>query len=218
MSVNDNPLQVMAQWLREAQTSSARRNPLAMALATATADGIPSVRMVLLKGFAEQQGYVNFYTHHESRKGTEISVTQRAAGVLYWEEFGGRQLRIEGPVRRSSNDESDRYFASRPVHSQLNAWVSQQSRTLEDPASLPALATQKANEFGITAAALQDGGPQEIPRPSHWGGYRIWIDRLELWSEGAGRFHDRYCYTRTLKQQEDESFVGTNWQATRLHP
>ena len=137
----EDPVRAAAQWLGEAEALG-RRNANAMALACADGAGRPSVRMVLLKELAPL-GYAVFYTNYGSRKGTELAATSRAAAVLYWHELG-RQVRFEGPVVRSPATESDRYFASRPLPSQVNAWSSEQSRPLADPAALEERAAKVA--------------------------------------------------------------------------
>ncbi len=216
--MKDNPLDRLAEWLDEARTESSRRNPLAMALATCSAQGAPSVRMVLAKDFCAATGHIVFYTNFGSRKAAELDATARAAGVIYWEEFGGRQLRIEGPVTRAPSSDADAYFAQRPAASQLNAWVSEQSRPLVDDESLNVAAAKKAAELGLDYARLDPANPAAIPRPDHWGGYRLWIERVEFWSEGAGRFHDRVLYSRTLDLRVAPPSAGNDWQMTRLQP
>ena len=204
------PLDRIAAWLDEAQARSGRRNPLAMALATTAEDGLPSVRMVLAKGFSRDTGHISFYTHYASRKGEELKATPHAAVVMYWEEFGGRQLRIEGPVTRVPDDVADEYFATRAAASQLNAWVSEQSQALAEDDLLQQRAALKATEYGLDADALAATQPADIPRPPHWGGFQIRIERVEFWTEGAGRFHERVLYTRSSGAQ--------GWQSTRLQP
>jgi len=213
-----NPLLVAAEWLDEAARISTKRNPLAMAIASCTTDGRPSVRMVLAKRFDEHDGYLVFFTHYGSRKARELEATGRAAATLYWEELGGRQLRLEGPVVRSPATESADYFATRPIQSQLNAWVSEQSRTLESTQALLERCDAKAAELGIDAARRIASVPGPVPCPPHWGGFRIWIDTLEFWTEGAGRFHERSLYTRTLTRRSDSEFVASSWQFDRLQP
>ena len=213
--MEDDPLAKIGAWLDEAQTLSSRRNPLAMALATCSEEGVPAVRMVLAKGLCRTTGHVVFYTHFNSRKGSELTAVPRAAAVWYWEEFGGRQLRIEGSVTRSPDSESDAYFATRPAGSQINAWVSRQSQTLEPGDSLESSAAQKAQTLSLSQAALAQ--PAEIPRPAHWGGFRLWIERVEFWSEGAGRFHEREFYERTAAPGENAD-NALRWRMKRLQP
>ena len=203
----DDPLPTAAQWLAEAEALG-RRNANAVALATTDAAGRPSVRMVLLKELAAA-GYGVFYTHYGSRKAADLSATPRAAGVLYWHELG-RQIRFEGLVVRSPAAESDAYFATRPWRSQLNAWSSEQSRPLDDPAELERRATKVAAEHG--------DAPKRLPRPDFWGGYRLWFDALELWVEGQDRFHERVLYERPLTRRDEHTFTASRWRKQRLQP
>jgi pyridoxamine 5'-phosphate oxidase len=183
-----------------------------MALATSTSAGAPSVRMVLLKDLSTA-GYAVFYTNYGSRKADEIEVNARAAAVLYWESLG-RQVRFEGPVVRSPAGESDTYFASRPVRSQLNAWSSQQSRPLVDPSDLEKAAERAARKLGITA----DRSSRPVPRPEYWGGYRLWFDALEMWAEGQNRFHERLRYERELVRVDEVAFRAGAWRVKHLQP
>lgn len=201
----EDPVRTASQWLGEAEALG-RRNANAMALACADAAGRPSVRMVLLKELAPL-GYVVFYTNYGSRKGDELAATGRAAAVLYWHELG-RQVRLEGPVVRSPPSESDSYFASRPSLSQVNAWSSEQSRPLADPAALEERAAK------IVGAKTGD----KLPRPEFWGGFRLWLEVLELWVEGDNRFHERVRYERRLTAQDAHSFEPGRWTWQRLQP
>jgi pyridoxamine 5'-phosphate oxidase len=174
--------------------ASGRRNANAMALATNDSAGRPSVRMVLLKELAPA-GYAVFYTNYGSRKAGELAQTSRAAAVLYWEQIG-KQVRFEGPVVRSPAAESDAYFMSRHWRSQVNAWSSEQSRPLSDPMELERRAARKLAELGLPTSGADPKRP--LPRPEFWGGYRLWFDSVELWAEGADRFHERLLYSRLL--------------------
>ncbi len=216
--LNQNPLDKVADWLNEALSDSARRNPLAMALATCSDGGRPSVRMVLARGFCRQTGHIVFYTNFGSRKATEIEATARAAGVICCDEFGGRQLRFEGPVTRAPDSAADAYFAQRPAGSQLNAWVSRQSQPLANGDSLNSATERKAAELGFDMARLDLTRPAKIPRPSHWGGFQLWIERVEFWTEGSGRFHERLLYYRKLEQGSAMDSAGSDWKSTRLQP
>jgi pyridoxamine 5'-phosphate oxidase len=206
----NDPLAVIVAWLDEATAAGAQRNPNAMALATVDPEGRPSARMVLLKHIDAAQGFGVFYTHYGSRKGRDLAHSAHAAAVLYWPE-PGRQVRLEGPVTRSPGAESDAYFASRPEGSQLNAWVSEQSRSLTDPAVLDERLQAKRRELRLDAP----DGP--FPRPSFWGGFRLWFEAIELWREGRDRFHERVRYERDLRARGD-SFDAGHWLARRLQP
>jgi pyridoxamine 5'-phosphate oxidase len=190
----EDPVRAAAQWLGEAEALG-RRNPNALALATVDDAGRPSVRMVLLKELAPL-GYAVFYTNYGSRKAQELLTTGYGAGVLYWHELG-RQVRLEGPVVRSPEAESDAYFATRPLASQVNAWSSEQSRPLPDPATLE----ERAAKIAGTKPA--DRG---LPRPDFWGGFRLWLTAIELWVEGRDRFHERVRYERQLDAHDAHTF------------
>jgi pyridoxamine 5'-phosphate oxidase len=202
----EDPVLAAAEWLAEAE-GLGRRNANAMALATADARGWPAARMVLLKRLAPE-GFAVFYTNYESRKAEELAATGRAAAVLYWHELG-RQVRFEGPVVRSPDEESDAYFASRPFLSQVNAWSSRQSRPLGDPSELE----QRAAEL---AAKQRAAGA--LPRPKFWGGFRLWLEAVELWVEGRDRFHERVRYERRLDARDAASFDAGRWTWQRLQP
>lgn len=202
----EDPVRAAAQWLGEAEALG-RRNANAMALASVDEDGRPSVRMVLLKELAPL-GYAVFYTNYGSRKSGELLSTGRAAAVLYWHELG-RQVRFEGPVVRSPDAESDAYFASRPLPSQANAWSSEQSRPLLDAAALEERAAK------IAATKPADRG---LPRPDFWGGFRLWLEAVELWVEGRNRFHERVRYQRRLDARDAYSFEPGGWSWQRLQP
>lgn len=202
----EDPVRTAAQWLGEAEALG-RRNANAMAIASVAADGRPSVRMVLLKELAPP-GYAVFYTNYGSRKAGELLSTGRAAAVLYWHELG-RQVRFEGRVVRSPEADSDAYFASRPIPSQINAWSSEQSRPLPDGTSLEERAAQ--------VAAAHPAG-KGLPRPEFWGGFRLWFDAIELWVEGRDRFHERVRYERALDAKDPHAFAVGRWSSQRLQP
>ena len=207
----DDPVPTAAQWLAAAEALG-RRNANAVALATTDAAGRPSVRMVLLKELAPA-GYGVFYTNYGSRKAAELAATGQAAGVLYWHELG-RQIRFEGVVVRSPAAESDAYFATRAWRSQLNAWSSEQSRPLDDPALLE----RRAAKIAAERAAAATGAAKRLPRPDFWGGYRLWFDAVELWVEGEDRFHERLRYERRLTRRDEHSFTASRWLSQRLQP
>jgi pyridoxamine 5'-phosphate oxidase len=171
--------------------------------------------MVLLKELAPA-GYAVFYTNYGSRKAGELDATRRAAATLYWDELG-RQLRFEGAIVRSPATESDAYFATRAWRSQLSAWSSQQSQPIDDVAELERRAAIKAGELGVAAPA-EAAAPGRLPRPAFWGGYRLWLDAVELWAEGADRFHERLCYRRELGTAAAHEFRPGAWSWQRLQP
>lgn len=193
-----DPLPFARRWLADAADTVAT-NPWAMALASVAPDGQPSVRYVLLKDLSERDGCIVFYTNYGSRKAAELDRGRRGAGALYWPD-SGRQLRFEGRVGRSPAAESDAYFASRARASQLNAWASAQSRPIESPAAMTASLAARDAEFPAGSA---------VPRPAHWGGYRLFVEAVEFWVSGADRFHERLRYQRP---------DGGSWSASWLQP
>jgi pyridoxamine 5'-phosphate oxidase len=180
--VDPDPLQQFRRWFGEVGPTGVRA-PEAMALATASADGAPSVRMVLLKS-ADEHGF-SFYTGYASRKGSDLDANPRAALLFYWDPLG-RQVRIEGSVERVSEQESDVYFATRPHGSQLAAAASLQSSVLSSREQLDERVAELEREY--------EGG--EVPRPEHWGGYRLIPDTYEFWQHRDNRLHDRLRYRR----------------------
>jgi len=165
------------------------------ALATADASAVPDVRFVLVKQ-VDQRGFV-FFTNYESRKANDLRDNPRAALAFHWAKLG-EQVRVQGTVERLAEAESDGYFASRPRGSQLGAWASAQSQSIESRAALDAKLAEVARRF--------DG--QVIPRPAHWGGFRLVPDSLEFWQNRNDRLHDRFRFTRT----------PSGWSCRRLQP
>jgi pyridoxamine 5'-phosphate oxidase len=187
--LDPDPLGQFRRWFEEARTAVGV--PEAMAVATATPAGAPSVRMVLLKA-ADEQGFV-FFTHYTSRKGRELEANPQAALLFHWAELG-RQVRVEGSAARVSAQESDAYFSTRPAGARIGANASHQSEPLADRA-----------ELARRVAELAGTDP---PRPATWGGFRIVPDAFEFWQHGDDRLHDRFRYTRS----------GDGWLIARLYP
>ncbi|MBS1097526.1 pyridoxamine 5'-phosphate oxidase [Gluconobacter sphaericus] len=189
-----DPFALFAAWMSDAETSEPN-DPNAMAVATATSDGRPSVRMLLLKG-VDERGFV-FYTNLESRKGRELLSNPHVALLFHWKSLR-RQIRIEGPVEAVSSTEADAYFASRSRMSRLGAVASEQSRPLDGRSTF---------EERLKAADEKYGeGP--IPRPVNWSGFRVLPEAIEFWQDRPYRLHDRAVWTRD----------GNRWNVTRLYP
>lgn len=180
--IDADPVRQFATWFEQAQAADVRM-PEAAALATASADGAPSVRMVLLKGFGERG--VVFFSNYASRKGQELAANPRAALALYWDPLG-RQVRIEGAVERTSADESADYVRSRPRGSQISALASPQSEVIADRETLERRVAELEQRYEQC----------ELPLPAGWGGYRLVPDTVELWQQRHDRLHDRLRYSR----------------------
>ena len=192
--LDSDPLRQFQRWFRDARDAGIQA-PESMALATAGPGGKPSARMVLLK-HADESGF-GFHTNYESRKGAELAANPHAALLFYWQALG-RQVRIEGRVERIPVEESDEYFRTRPLGSRLAAWASPQSRTLVDRDELERLYAETAARFP----------GEEVPRPPHWGGFRLVADSYEFWEHAENRLHDRIRYERD----------GEAWKRERLAP
>ncbi|SFJ83095.1 Pyridoxamine 5'-phosphate oxidase [Sphingomonas sp. NFR04] len=192
--MSTDPFALFHDWYTEARTTEINDSN-AVALATADAEGHPSVRMVLLKGY-DENGFV-FYTNRESRKAGDLAANPHVALLFHWKSLR-RQIRIEGPIAFASDAESDAYFASRSRDSQLGAWASDQSRPLDSRATFEA-------RFAEVQARFEG---QPVPRPPHWGGYRVTPERIEFWLDREHRLHERRVFTRT----------GEGWQEGMLYP
>jgi pyridoxamine 5'-phosphate oxidase len=192
----DDPFALFADWLKEA-TAKELNDPSAMALATVDEEGLPDLRMVLMKE-ADARGFV-FYTNYQSAKGVELLAHPKAALLFHWKSLR-RQVRVRGPVSSVTEAEADAYFVSRHRDSQIGAWASEQSRPLEGRFALEKRVADYALKFGI----------KPVPRPPHWSGFRITPLQIEFWKDGAFRLHDRVVF----KRAED----GAPWSKTRLYP
>jgi len=189
----ENPLTVFSAWFKESEADP-NGDPSAMILSTASPDGVVSSRVVLLKDYGNDS-FV-FYTNYNSRKGSQISSNSHGSLVFYWPRQG-RQVRVEGLIEKTTEEESDRYFRERAQESQIGAWASEQSTEIESRNVLEERYKIFAEKFG-----------NSVPRPPHWGGYRLVAGRIEFWQEGAHRLHDRIVYTKSV----------TRWKRVRLAP
>ncbi len=191
----DDPFVIARRWLDEA-TEAEVNDPNAMALATVDADGLPNVRMVLLKEISADAFW--FYTNYQSAKGRELEQSGRAAMVLHWKSLR-RQLRIRGNVTREDGAAADEYFASRSLKSRLGAWASHQSEPLESRGALMARVAKITAQKGTNP-----------PRPDFWGGFRVEPVEMEFWADGAFRLHDRFLWRREAPENQ--------WEIQRLNP
>ncbi len=192
----DDPIELFNEWLVEAH-SAEPNDANAAALATVDADGMPNVRMVLLKN-ADGRGFV-FYTNLESAKGQELTAQARAAMCFHWKSLR-RQVRVRGKVEAVAHEEADAYFATRPRGSRIGAWASAQSRPLESRLALEKSVARYTAKYGVG----------DIPRPPHWSGFRIVPVEIEFWRDRPFRLHDRRVFRRTD--------AAGPWQSTRLYP
>jgi pyridoxamine 5'-phosphate oxidase len=193
--LSDDPIEQFGRWFDDAREAG-QPEPEAMALATATPAGLPSVRFVLLRSF-DHEGFV-FFTNEQSRKGEEMATNPAAALALRWATVD-RQVRVAGPVEPIGRDESDAYFAGRARGSQIGAWASAQSRPIESRAELE----RRFDEYGGLYVSA------EVPRPPWWGGYRVAPATMEFWQQGVDRLHDRFQYRATPEG---------GWLVERLSP
>jgi pyridoxamine 5'-phosphate oxidase len=194
-----SPLGVLRLWLDQAQAQKVQRNPWAMTLATVEPDGRPSARVVLCRDYDENAGHLVFYTNRRSRKGLALEHTPHAAAVFHWDTLE-RQVRIEGSVAQSPDSESDAYFASRPRAAQIAAWASDQSQPISTRHALLSRLSEQESRFA---------GIASVPRPPHWGGYRLRIERIEFWVGLVDRVHDRALWIRNGDGE---------WTVSRLQP
>lgn len=190
----DDPFALFGRWMEEAEAAEPN-DPNAVALATVDEDGMPNVRMVLLKGL-DAAGFI-FFTNYESAKGRELQASHKAAMCFHWKSLR-RQVRVRGAIESVSDEEANAYFATRPRGSQIGAWASQQSRQLESREALQEAVDAVASHYG----------DDEIPRPSHWSGFRLKPQTIEFWHDMPYRLHDRVVFTRNAE----------DWAQMRLFP
>lgn len=207
----EDPMPILSRWLEDAFGTREQPNPHAIALATVDERGDPAVRYVLCKEIELDPAAVVFYTNSTSRKGRDLAERPRASAVFYFAP-SGRQARVSGGVKEMTDVESDAYFSTRPVDSQIGAWASDQSQPLTSRSDLLADMRRLADVYGVSIDPLEDARrPSErVPRPSSFRGYRIVPRRVELWHSRPGRIHDRAEWTRP-----DESCA---WSVQRLQP
>jgi pyridoxamine 5'-phosphate oxidase len=213
-----DPLVVAETWLAQARLDAAQPNPNSMVLATVDGRGYPSARVVLCKEIQPRPGFILFYTNYRSRKGRELEANARAAVVFHW-DHRHRQVRAEGPVEPLSDAENDAYFRTRAWQSRIGAWASEQSQPVASRQALVGAVAASARRFGIPYQGPGTDEPAQVdvdvPRPPHWGGYRLFPEAVELWVEGEFRIHDRARWTRSLSDREN---TGATWSVTRLQP
>jgi pyridoxamine 5'-phosphate oxidase len=206
-----DPMPLFGAWFDQAMAAAAVPNPNAMTLATVSPEGRPAARIVLCKAFADDAS-VDFYTNRRSRKGLDLAAHPVASLLFHW-DHAGRQARFDGPVSLVPDEESDAYFVSRPWPRRLGAWASDQSEPIESRAALEDKVRALMQRFGLDP----DNPPApdadvEIPRPEHWGGYRLLAERVELWAAQGARLHDRAEWRRTVVP------AITAWRSQRLQP
>ncbi|MFZ1099163.1 MAG: pyridoxamine 5'-phosphate oxidase [Steroidobacteraceae bacterium] len=214
------PLAVVSRWMDQACAARRQPNANSMVLATSTRDGRPAARVVLCRDIVPQPGYLVFYTNYLSSKGRQLKENPRAAAVIHWDALQ-RQVRIEGLVVTAPAADSDGYFAARSWDKRVGAWASAQSEPVASRAALERAVAAAAQRFGTPVPGTAEADAKfdvAIPRPPHWGGYRLWADAVELWVEGEARIHDRARWTRALTPGAGEAVAAGPWSVTRLQP
>lgn len=209
------PLAIFKTWFDEAWAKRLVPNANAMTLATVDSRGRPAARIVLCKDMdlSPESGSIVFHTNYNGRKGREILANPYVAVVFHWDHFD-RQVRIEGPAVQTTAAESDAYFRTRPLDRRIGAWASEQSAPIESREALLEKIAAVMARFGVGFDNLETA---EIPRPPHWGGFRIWAETVELWVGDAGRIHDRARWTRSLRPA-GKGFKPGPWSVQRLQP
>ena len=215
-SMTQNPLLLLQSWFNEAIELDLQPNPDSMAIATTNSQGLPNVRMVLCKEINTEEGYVIFYTNYNSVKSMEIKENPKCSALFHWDKLG-YQIRIRGELLQSPDEENDAYFASRHLGSQVGAWASNQSNPIEDKQALDDQFRKILDRFNLTSESITQN-EQKIPRPPHWGGYRLWIEEIEFWLNQEDRLHDRLHFRRALTISNEGIKTEKNWTVKRLQP
>ncbi len=215
-SMTQNPLLLLQSWLNEAMELDLQPNPDTMAIATSNSQGLPNVRMVLCKEINTEEGYVVFYTNYNSVKSMEIKENPKCSALFHWDKLG-YQIRIRGEILQSPDEENDAYFASRHLGSQVGAWASNQSDPVVDRQALDDQFRKILDRFNLTNESITRN-EQKIPRPPHWGGYRLWIEEIEFWLNQKDRLHDRLHFRRVLTISSEGIETEKKWAVKRLQP
>jgi pyridoxamine 5'-phosphate oxidase len=215
-SMTQNPLLLLQSWFNEALELDLQPNPDTMAIATSNSQGLPNVRMVLCKEINTEEGYVVFYTNYNSVKSMEIRENPKCSALFHWDKLG-YQIRIRGEILQSPDEENDAYFASRHLGSQVGAWASNQSNPVVDRQALDDQFRKILDRFNLTNESITRN-EKKIPRPPHWGGYRLWIEEIEFWLNQKDRLHDRLHFRRALTISSEGIETEKNWTVKRLQP
>ena len=221
-SLPESPFPIFKQWFDKAWADRKTPNTNAMTLCTMHPDGYPDARIVLCKAIEPEPGNIVFYTNYNGAKGQQLAKTPFASVVFHWDD-DERQVRIRGPITHATEEESNAYFASRRLESRLGAWVSDQSEPIESRDALLEKVSEVMDKLGLSPADLMGENEVEIPRPPHWGGFRIHAQSVELWNGGVGRIHDRARWERTVRRDESvergaSAYTTSDWHSTRLQP
>jgi pyridoxamine 5'-phosphate oxidase len=215
----EDPFPILVSFLDEAMSAGLTPNPNSMSLATVTPDGRPRTRIVLCKLVQPGPGHLVFFTNYESDKGYELEANPYAEGCFHW-DHRERQIRVSGPITKSPAAENDAYFATRPWLAKVAAWASDQSRPLASRADLDARLSEAMARCGVPPGlGVEEEFAGSIERPPYWGGYRLWVERMEIWMGVRGRLHDRAVWTRDLSKGSDGEFSpSSGWSRTRVQP
>ena len=211
-----NPMKVLNDWMKEVSNDGKQPNPNCFSIATTNREGSSNARMVLCKEIDIEDGYIVFYTNYNSTKAIELDYQSECSGVFHWDNYG-YQVRIKGFALKSPRDESDDYFLSRSLGSQVAAWASEQSNSIGNRQDLEKQFDATLKKFNIKQKQLMEND-QKLPRPPFWGGYRIWIHEIEIWLNQNDRFHDRLLFQRDLSLKDGRYISTKGWIKKRLQP